>query len=205
MNPLSILIVDDSPEILLATSRLLRSAGYQVSEAHNGQSGLAAVADNKPDLVLLDVQLPDISGYEVCRRIKADATLKGSYVMMMSNQMTTPDHQAQGLEIGADGYATRPMTNRELLARIQAMARIIKAERERDRVIDQLQQALATIKTLRGMLPICAACKKIRTDSGYWETIEHYIKKHSDAEFTHSICPDCEQHLYGDLDDDQQG
>ena len=201
-TPISILIIDDSKDILLATSRLLRNAGYQVSEAEDGRSGLAALAEQRPDLVLLDVQLPDISGYEICRRIKADSTTKSSYVLMLSNQMNSSDHQAQGLEIGADGYVSRPIANRELLARVQAMARIIRAEQERDRLIDELQRALAMIKTLRGMLPICAACKKIRNDSGYWEEVELYVKKHSDAEFTHGICPDCEQRLYGDLGHD---
>ena len=202
MTPISILIIDDSNEILLATSRLLRNAGYLVYEAEDGHSGLAAVTEQHPDLVLLDVQLPDISGYEICRRIKADMSTRSSYVLMLSNQMTSPDHQAQGLEIGADGYVSRPIANRELLARVQAMARIIRAEQERDRLIDELQRALATIKTLRGMLPICASCKKIRNDSGYWEEVELYVKKHSDAEFTHGICPDCEQKLYGDLGHD---
>ncbi len=70
---------------------------------------------------------------------------------------------------------------------------------ERDGLISQLQNALAHVKTLHGLLPICAACKKVRTDSGYWEQIEKYIGDHSDAVFTHSICPDCAKKLYGDI------
>jgi hypothetical protein len=65
------------------------------------------------------------------------------------------------------------------------------AEIVRDQLINQLQEAMSQIKTLRGFLPICAYCKKIRDDEGYWQQIEKYIKDHSDAEFSHGICPDC--------------
>lgn len=75
-----------------------------------------------------------------------------------------------------------------------------KAEKERDRVIQELQKALSEVKTLRGFIPICANCKSIRDDTGYWNQIETYIKKHSDAVFSHSICPDCAKKLYPDLE-----
>ncbi len=82
----------------------------------------------QPDLVLLDVNLPDISGLEVCRQIKADPALKGPYVIILSGTRTDGESQALGLEMGADGYIARPVTNRELLARVQAMLRIRQAE-----------------------------------------------------------------------------
>ncbi len=196
---ISILVVDDEPITLFASARLLRSAGYSVFEADSGAACLSLAREKKPDLILLDVQLPDILGYEVCRQIKADAELRQSYVVLLSGVMTSSDNQSEGLEIGADGYLTRPIANRELLARVQAMVRIITAERERDLLIKKLQEALATIKTLSGMLPICAGCKKIRDDQGYWEEVELYVKKHSSAEFTHGICPACCKNLYGDF------
>ncbi len=73
------------------------------------------------------------------------------------------------------------------------------AEVEREKMIRDLQNALSEIKTLGGMLPICSSCKKIRNDSGYWQQIESYLKEHSDAEFSHSLCPDCLQKLYPDM------
>jgi len=73
-------------------------------------------------------------------------------------------------------------------------------EKEREKLIDELQSALAEIKTLRGIVPICSNCKKIRDDAGYWNILESYIQKHSDASFSHSICPDCAKKLYPDLD-----
>ena len=187
----TILVVDDDPDIRLATARVLDKAGYSVAEAENGTEALGLIHETRPDLVLLDVVLPDMDGYEVCRRIKTDQHLKGTYVLMVSGTRTASDDQSAGLEIGADGYINRPLPNREILARTQAMFRIVHAERERDRLIGELQEALAKIKTLSGLLPICSYCKKIRDEKGYWNQVEVYIQKHSDADFSHSICSEC--------------
>jgi DNA-binding response OmpR family regulator len=197
---ISILVTDDEPVGLFATVRVLRSAGYTVYEATTGEACIHIVREKVPDLVLLDVMLPDTNGYDLCRRIKTEADLRGPYVMMLSGTKIASDDQSAGLEIGADGYMTRPVANRELLARVQAMARIITAERERDRLIEKLKKALSEIKTLNALLPICANCKKIRDDKGYWEKIEVYVMEHTDSEFTHGICPECMKTLYGDLD-----
>jgi hypothetical protein len=75
-----------------------------------------------------------------------------------------------------------------------------RAEKERERLIEELQVALANVRTLSGFLPICASCKKIRDDQGYWNQLEAYISSHSDALFSHGICPDCIKKLYPDID-----
>ena len=92
----------------------------------------------------------------------------------------------------------------ELSAAQQEIARRQAAEAERDRVIGQLRQALSEVKTLRGFLPICAHCKRIRDDQGYWNQIEAYIRDHSDAEFSHGICPECSRKYYPELDLDKK-
>ena len=74
-----------------------------------------------------------------------------------------------------------------------------RAEEERNKTIFNLQEALADVKTLSGLLPICASCKKIRDDTGYWNQIESYIRDHSEVDFTHSICPQCAKELYPNL------
>ncbi len=125
---LNILVVDDDPDIRFGTARLLRKAGYPVAEAENGETALRLVRETHPDLVLLDVVLPDIHGYEICRTIKTDEALKSTYVILLSGMKTASDDQSEGLEIGADGYVARPVSNRELLARVQSMVRIIRAE-----------------------------------------------------------------------------
>jgi PAS domain S-box-containing protein len=80
-----------------------------------------------------------------------------------------------------------------------------RAEQERERLISELQEALAKIKTLRGLIPICASCKKVRDDRGYWQQVEVYIRDHSEAEFSHGLCPDCARQLYPELHKDQEG
>jgi DNA-binding response OmpR family regulator len=126
----SILVADDDPDILSGTARLLRSVGYTVFEATTGAACLKTVEDLAPDLVLLDVELPDIIGYDVCRQIKMDRGMNCPHVVMISGRMVSSDNRSQGLEIGADGYILRPLSNRELLAGVQAFCRMIKTERE---------------------------------------------------------------------------
>ncbi len=203
-SDIKILIVDDNPDLLFATARIIKSAGYEVLTASTAGHCLELVKFNRPDLILLDVILPDGDGQALCNQIKADSALENIFVVLISGTKTDSAEQADGLDIGADGYIARPITNRELLARVNAMVRILRAERERDRLIVQLEDALAKVKKLSGLLPICAGCKKIRDDNGYWNQIELYLKEHSDAIMTHSICPECAKKYYPELiiDDD---
>jgi DNA-binding response OmpR family regulator len=193
-----VLVTDDNPEIRLMSTMLLRRAGYEVIEASTGQECLDAVLIHHPDLILLDVMLPDMTGTHVCRQIKNDENCKDIFVILTSGIRISSQSQAEGLDTGADGYIVKPITNKEFLARIQAGERIKRAEdalREKERqqqaLISQLEEALSEIKTLKGCIPICATCKKIRDDEGYWEYLEAYISKHTDATFTHGICPAC--------------
>lgn len=84
----------------------------------------------------------------------------------------------------------------EVLAIVRDITERKRAEQERESLIEELQNALAQVKTLSGLLPICAACKRIRDDNGYWQQIEAYIGEHSEAEFSHGICPECARRLY---------
>jgi DNA-binding response OmpR family regulator len=188
----TVLVTDDGPEIRLMSTMLLRRAGYEVLEASTGQECLDVVRAH------LDVMLPDITGIQVCRQIKNDESLKDIFVILASGIQVSSENQAEGLDIGADGYIIRPISNKEFLARVQAGERIKKAEdtlREKEiqqqTLISQLEEALTEIKTLKGCIPICATCKKIRDDEGYWNQLETYISKHTDATFTHGICPAC--------------
>lgn len=129
-SQIKILIVDDNRVNLIATEFMLRKSGYQLITAKDGKECLKIVNSERPDLILLDVNLPDISGIEICRIIKGDRQTNNIYVLMMSGFYTDPDNQAHGLEIGADGYIAKPFQKRELLARIQSLMRIKKAETE---------------------------------------------------------------------------
>ena len=124
----TILIVDDQIPALHGMSRIMRGAGYETLEANNGIDCLKLAAEHKPDLILLDSGLPDIDGREVCKRIKSDPETADVYVVLVSSTHIGSDHQAEGLEHGADSYIARPIPNRELLARVKAMLRLKYAE-----------------------------------------------------------------------------
>jgi diguanylate cyclase (GGDEF)-like protein/PAS domain S-box-containing protein len=125
---IKILAVDDDPYLLALTSEILKRAGYQVLVASTGKECIEIVRTDHPDLVLLDVVLPDVTGVQVCRQIKDDQQLRGTLVILMSGVKVSSDYQADALNIGADGYIVRPISNKELLARVQAMERIKRAE-----------------------------------------------------------------------------
>ncbi len=128
-DDVQILVVDDDVRLAQATVRLLRQAGYEVFEAHTGSEGQTLAEEKAPALILLDVMLPDVNGLEICQRIKANPALESSLVVMLSGHKTAPDEQAVGLEQGADDYIVRPISNRELLARVGALLRIQRAEK----------------------------------------------------------------------------
>jgi len=123
-----ILVVDDNTVLRRMTVITLTGAGYRVTEATTGAEALRLARATQPQLVLLDVGLPDLDGREVCRRLKADAATAALFVVLFSSTNISTLDQAMGLEHGADGYITRPISNRELLARVQAMLRLQQAE-----------------------------------------------------------------------------
>src|SRR5271154_7602518 len=120
----SILVVDDSSEIRQLFSGCLREEGYEVLDAATGQQGLKLTRAHFPDLVLLDVRLPDISGVEVCRQIKVNPALKDVFVALCSGEATGDEHKVNGFQTGADEYLVKPFGIQELLARVQTLVRL---------------------------------------------------------------------------------
>ncbi len=125
-----ILVVDDEPLALSGTSRLLKQSGYKVIEAQTGEQALQSARKYMPDLILLDMVLPDMDGLEICRILKTDNNTSGILICIISGIKTTTSDQSEGLEVGADDYIVRPIENRELLARVQAMIRLRNTEKE---------------------------------------------------------------------------
>lgn len=123
-----ILNVDDNGASLYAKSRVLRHAGFTVVEATNGATALTMAAETRPDLVLLDVHLPDISGFEVCQRIKRTPTTANLLVLHISASFIETHHKTRGLEEGADGYLTEPVQPEELIATVRAFLRLRRTE-----------------------------------------------------------------------------
>ena len=123
-----VLVIDDNPVLLGTMIKTLEKAGYRTLSAANGEDGLQLAAKHHPGLILLDVVMPGMDGFEVCRRIKTEVTSLDSHVVLMSNIETDSDSQAFGLEEGADGYIARPISSRELVARVESMFRLKRAE-----------------------------------------------------------------------------
>ncbi len=204
-----ILVTDDDPDILELNSTILRKVGYEVYEASTAKETLEMVRTHRPDLIILDVILPDMRGTRLCRMIKDDPDLRGPFIILMSGVQISSNNQAKGLNVGADGYLVKPVSRKEFIARVQAMERIKHAEdalmetkREQEATIEKLQKALEEIKTLRGLIPICAWCKKIRDDEGYWDELEVYLSKHSEAVFSHGLCPECSKAMKKKIEED---
>ncbi|HME44169.1 MAG TPA: sigma-54 dependent transcriptional regulator [Syntrophorhabdales bacterium] len=137
---MKILVVDDDPDFLELTSSVLTRGGYEVIEASTGKDALEAVAKYHPDLVMLDVFLPDMSGFEVCKQIKADPVLHSTFVAFLSGVGTSSEAQTTGLDIGADGYIVKGIPKNELLARVKSLLRIKQAEDALQRAHDELEQ-----------------------------------------------------------------
>ena len=125
------MIIEDDPDLLRGYARVVGAEGYEVLEASESAEGLRFCREDDPDLVLLDAVLEDgSSGIDVCRQIKAESALTSRFVLMVSGQKTSPESLAEALEEGADGYLTKPVEPKVLLAQIRALLRIKKAERE---------------------------------------------------------------------------
>lgn len=137
----TILNVDDDVGSRYAKSRILRRAGYQVVEGSTGGDALRLVKEMQPQLVLLDVKLPDINGLEVCRIIKEDPSSRHIMVLQISASFTTPPDRVLGLASGADTYLTEPVDNTVLLATVQALLRLYQREEENRRLLEQLRES----------------------------------------------------------------
>lgn len=149
------------------------------------------------DVILLDLTLPDSKGMKTVSSIINQ--FKGVPVVVLTG-ITDAEMGVAAVKGGAQDYLVKnEITSALLLRSIQYAIERLRIVREKEQLIADLQEAMAQIKTLSGLLPICANCKKIRNDKGYWERIETYIAKHTGVGFTHGICPECMQKLYPEL------
>jgi DNA-binding response OmpR family regulator len=184
-----ILIVDDNPQSIKLLGSVLDARGYATAVATNGMEALKFLENETPDLILLDIMMPGMDGFEVCSSIKKNKNAREAPVIFLTAKREIDD-LVKGFEVGGVDYVTKPFNSDELLMRVKTHLDLKKAREE--------------IKRLKGIIPICSNCKKIRDDKGFWEQVETYIASHSDAEFTHGICPECTEKLYGDLFEDEE-
>jgi DNA-binding response OmpR family regulator len=194
-----ILIAEDDP----VSRRLLQAAlekwGYEVLVTTNGTDAWKALQDpTAPSLLTLDWQMPGMDGIEICRQIRRSSQLKSAYVILLTSRGAKED-LIEGLEAGADDYVTKPFDPGELRARVQVGSRVVQLQTALADRIRELEEAIASVKTLQGLLPICCYCKKIRDDGNYWHRVESYIAEHANVRFSHGICPDCSRKLKAEM------
>jgi len=152
-----------------------------------------------PTLAVLDWMMPEMDGPEVCRRVRAELPDGNMYLLLVTAREGRGDVVA-GLDAGADDYVIKPFDPEELRARVAVGIRVLGLQQKLGERVAELQAALANVKQLRGLLPICSYCKRIRGDDQYWQQVEGYISEHSNAQFSHGICPTCFANLSAELD-----
>lgn len=118
--PASVLIADDDPNIVLALRFLMEKAGYRVRAAGDGPSAVAALNEERPDVVLLDVMMPGLNGYDVCAEIRADSRFDATRIVMLTAKGLDAE-RSRGLGLGADLYVTKPFSTKEVLAKVRAL------------------------------------------------------------------------------------
>jgi DNA-binding NarL/FixJ family response regulator len=192
--PIHVLLIEDNPTDAL----LLRQACAAVplmpcvfTHVERLSEGLTCLGKARIDVVLLDLGLPDSQGLETLAKVQA---LASATPIVILTGLDDENLSLQAVRAGAQDYLPKEHIDG------YSVTRAIRYAIERHQILEERQklirEALATVKTLKGLLPICAACKKIRDDNGYWNQLEAYIEAHSDAEFTHGLCPECRRRVF---------
>jgi len=197
---IKVLVLEDDPNYLTLIEKFI--TGFKRCDARFSAAGklseaVALLGKNSFDILFSDLNLPDSRGLATFRALHAAAP---ETPLIILTGMDDEDMALQAVKEGAQDYLIKDEIDSTVLLRAAGYAiernRLIQ---ERLKLINELTEALSRVKTLTGLLPICAGCKKIRNDNGYWEQVEMYLKEHSDMEFTHGFCPDCIKRLYPEL------
>lgn len=197
---MKILIAEDDTVSRRILIGFCQKTGLEPIEAKDGNEAWDIMQrEDAPKLALLDWQMPGYSGVELCQKIRQLPVVGSKPFLILLSARNEQSDIVSGLESGADDYLTKPYDPPELRLRINNGARFVQLQMDLADRVTELEKALAEVRTLRGIVPICACCKKIRDDKGYWNQVENYLHDHSHAEFSHGICPDCMEKLYPGL------
>jgi AmiR/NasT family two-component response regulator len=191
------LIADDDALVVEAIQETLENIGHVVvGKVADGHQAVEATQALRPDLVLMDIKMPKMDGLTAARKIQNCCPTP----VVLLTAFESQDLVEVATEAGVGAYLIKPPQAREMRRAIAiAIARFADLVELR-RLNAELQDALAQVKLLSGLLPICASCKKIRDDDGNWHQIEAYIRDHSEAKFSHGLCQACAQELYPGID-----
>jgi DNA-binding response OmpR family regulator len=210
-SSMKILVAEDQSVSRHILTGNLRKWGYDVVAVEDGTRAWEALQkEDAPQLAILDWLMPGMDGIEICRCIRQSQRACPVYLILLTARRGQED-KILGLQAGADDYITKPFDREELRARVQVGIRVLDLQGALAQRVRQLEEALARVKTLQGLLPICSYCKKIRNDRNYWQQVDAYISDHSEAQFSHGICPECYalfvqpqlDHLHGHIEKTQ--
>lgn len=188
---MQILIAEDDPVTQRLLEVQLKKWSYDVISTSNGTAAWEALQQlQAPSLAIIDWMMPEPDGLELCRRIRKNKSTEAMYVILLTTK-ASKEQVVEGLQAGADDYLVKPCNAEEMHARIRAGERILSLQTELAQRVTDLESAMQQIKYLQGIIPICSYCKKIRDDQASWQQLEIYLSEHSDAEFSHGVCPEC--------------
>ena len=186
-----VLIADDDAALRHGLRVQLERWGYEPIACADGSEARAVlIGDAPPPLAILDWNMPGADGVALCGEIRNTPALAAMYVVLLTAH-DSRDQMVEGLSGGADEYITKPFDWGVLRARVNTGARIASLQQNLAQRVEELQHALTMVKQLSGLLPICSYCKKIRRDGNYWQQLETYLSEHSEAQFSHGVCPEC--------------
>ncbi|MEW6321009.1 MAG: response regulator [Acidobacteriota bacterium] len=191
MHSCRILVADDDVVARTVVGAILRKQGFEIEVAADGVAAWERLqAPDAPPLVVLDWMMPGLDGTEICRRLRTRGAERTTYVILLTAR-TASDDVVTGLEAGADDFVSKPPNEKELVARVSVGARVVALQQALADRVRSLEEALANVKQLQKLLPICSYCKRIRDDKNYWQQVESYIGDHAGVQFSHSFCPEC--------------
>ena len=197
-----ILIAEDDATSRMVLASILTGEGFDVTSAEDGGAAWQLLQQpGAPSLAIVDLMMPGLDGLELVRRVRALPNAVPPYLIIVSTKDDKADVVA-GLGAGANDYLTKPYDPGELRARIEVGRQLIETRIALNEKVEELELALKEVRTLKGIVPICASCKNVRDDQGYWNRVETYLNEHTEAEFSHAVCPDCMKRLYPQFKDD---
>ncbi len=205
-HPTSILMAEDDPVSRRLLETYLIKWDFELAVAEDGITAWAVLErPDPPQVAILDWMMPGLDGVELCRKIRETPGIDAMYIILLTAKGRLDDI-VTGLRAGANDYITKPFVPAELRARIEVGLRVLELQNNLATKVEELEAALLEVKQLQGLLPICSYCKKIRNEDDSYQQLEIYISEHSDAEFSHGICPDCyQEHIVPQLNAPQSG
>ncbi len=197
---MKILIAEDDLTSRIILESIIGKWAFEVVSVEDGQKAWDMLQRrDAPPIAVLDWEMPGIDGPELCRRIKGQTRDNPIYIILLTGRGSKQD-LVLGLDAGADDYVTKPFDNNELRARLKVAERLVNTQLSLNKRVQELNEAFDHVKTLQGIIPICMYCHSVRNDAEAWDRLEAYIEQHSEAQFSHSICPTCLQKHFPDLD-----